>query len=105
MHWRSSGIPIRRRRRVECLYKVALILQLELKPSRISKIVRTPDTWLGNRSILQVIRSEGAGPICGYLKHLFAYEAHVVADVVEADAERGPRRRSPGFHEEGRRRR
>ncbi len=71
--WRSGHIPANRRASVERLHELALVLRHELKPSRIPEIVRTPDAWLGNRSMLQVIRAEGVGPIYGYLARLFAY--------------------------------
>ncbi len=69
--WRASGIPASRRPTVERLYELALVLKIELKPSRIPQIVRTRDAWLGDRSMLDVIRDEGVGPIYGYLAHLF----------------------------------
>ena len=71
--WRSDGVPASRRASVERLHELALVLALELKPSRIPEIVRTPDEWLGGRTILDVIREDGVGPIYGYLTRLFSY--------------------------------
>lgn len=71
--WRAGHIPPARRASVERLHDLALVLQREVTPSRIPEIVRTPDAWLGNRSMLEVIRAEGVAPIYGYLARLFAY--------------------------------
>lgn len=71
--WRQHGIPRARRASVERLADLALVLRRELKASRIPQIVRTPDVWLGDRTILEVIRSEGPEPIYGYLHRLFSY--------------------------------
>ena len=71
--WRTGRIPLARRASVERLHDLALVLQRELIPTRIPEIVRTPDAWLRNRSILDVIRAEGVAPIYGYLARLFAY--------------------------------
>jgi transcriptional regulator with XRE-family HTH domain len=71
--WRTGGIPATRRATVERLYELALVLKTELTPSRIPQIIRTRDAWLGDRSVLDVIRDEGVGPIYGYLARLFNY--------------------------------
>jgi hypothetical protein len=49
------------------------VLKREVRLSRIPEIVRTPDAWLGGRSILDVIRAEGVDPVYGYLARLFNY--------------------------------
>jgi hypothetical protein len=69
--WREHGIPACRRASVERVRDLARGLERELIPSRIPEIVRTPDSWLGNRSILQTIRAEGAEFVYGYLRRLF----------------------------------
>ena len=71
--WKSGHVPAARRASVERLHELALVLHREIKPSRIAEIIRTPDEWLDNRSILDVIRAEGVAPIYGYLARLFAY--------------------------------
>jgi transcriptional regulator with XRE-family HTH domain len=71
--WRAGHIPAARRASVERLHDLALVLKRELIPSRIPEVVRTQDAWLGNRSMLDVIRAEGVAPIYGYLARLFAY--------------------------------
>jgi transcriptional regulator with XRE-family HTH domain len=71
--WRSRGVPANRRASVERLHALALVLKREVRLSRIPEIVRTPDAWLGGRSILDVIRAEGVDPVYGYLARLFNY--------------------------------
>jgi len=72
--WRERGIPQSRRASVERVRDLALVMQREVIASRIPEIVRTPDAWLDNRTILQTIRNEGAEAIYAYLHRLFAYE-------------------------------
>jgi transcriptional regulator with XRE-family HTH domain len=71
--WRENGIPEGRRASVERVCDLTGVLERELIPSRIPEIVRTPDAWLGNRTILQTIRTDGAESIYAYLRRLFAY--------------------------------
>jgi hypothetical protein len=47
----------------------------KLIASRIPEIVRTPDAWLNDRSILETLRLEGVDPIYAYLGRLFSYGA------------------------------
>ncbi len=44
-----------------------------VKASRIPEVVRTPDSWLGNRTILETLRADGPDPIYTYLGRLFSY--------------------------------
>jgi transcriptional regulator with XRE-family HTH domain len=71
--WQDGHVPVRHRAGVQKLYELALVLRHEVLSSRIEKIIRTPAANLGERSILQVIQSEGVGPIYEYLERLFAY--------------------------------
>ena len=71
--WRARGIPESRLASVRRLHDLALQLCKQLKPGRIPEIVRTRDAWLGNRSVIEVIRAEGVAPIYGYLARLFEY--------------------------------
>ncbi|MGH7723135.1 MAG: hypothetical protein ACRENL_09955 [Candidatus Dormibacteria bacterium] len=71
--WRSVGIPQGRRATAERLRGLARVFDRELIHSRIPEIVRTPDAWLGNRTILDVLIAEGPDPVYGYLSRLFAY--------------------------------
>ena len=45
----------------------------KIKKLAIVPIVRTPDAWLGNRTILETLRAEGVDPIYAYLGRLFNY--------------------------------
>ncbi len=71
--WRERGIPKARVASVERVRDLAAVLKREVLPSRIPEIVRTPDKWLGNRTILQTIHNEGAEAVYAYLHRLFAY--------------------------------
>ncbi|MDQ2959957.1 MAG: helix-turn-helix domain-containing protein [Candidatus Dormibacteraeota bacterium] len=71
--WRSTGIPQGRRATAERLQSLARVLDRELIRSRIPEIVRTPDAWLGNRTMLEVLIAEGPDAVYGYLGRLFAY--------------------------------
>jgi transcriptional regulator with XRE-family HTH domain len=71
--WRTRGVPATRRASVERLHEFALVLEREVLSSRIPEVVRTPDAWLGDRTMLDVIRTEGVAPLYGYLSRLFAY--------------------------------
>jgi transcriptional regulator with XRE-family HTH domain len=71
--WIVNGVPTARVANVERFYDLAQVLSREVKATRIPSIVRTPDAWLGNRSILDVVAAEGVEPIYGYLARLFSY--------------------------------
>lgn len=53
----------------------ALVSLLErfLIAERIPEIVRTPDVWLGNRTIVEVLTVEGTSPVMDYLDRLFSH--------------------------------
>lgn len=71
--WRETGIPQTRRATAERLAGLARVFAREVIPSRIPEIVRTPDAWLGGRSVLDVLASVGPDPIWAYLHRLFSY--------------------------------
>lgn len=73
--WREHGVPSSRRASVERLSDLASVLQKEVIASRIPQIVRTPDEWLGGRTMLETIRIEGPEAVYGYLTRLFRYDA------------------------------
>jgi len=83
--WQAGRIPVKRRATVERLHDLALVLRREMKPSRIPEIVCTRDSWLGHRSILEVIREEGVAPIYAYLARLFAYTNDRYCEANEID--------------------
>ena len=69
--WNADGIPPNRQATIEHLYDLTLVLRRELKTSRIPEIVRTPEAWLGGRTMLDVLQSDGTDPIYAYLTRLF----------------------------------
>ena len=71
--WRAAGIPDARRASVERILDLATVLRREIKASRIPQIVRTPDDWLGGKTILETIRDDGPEAVYAYLHRLFAY--------------------------------
>jgi len=73
--WREHGIPQARRASVERVLDLARALAREVINTRIPQIVRTPDEWLGNRTILDTIARDGVEPVYGYLHRLFSYSA------------------------------
>ena len=62
-----------KRASVERLVDLARLFRGRLIASRIPEIVRTPDAWLGNRTILETLRTDGVDPIYSYLGRLFNY--------------------------------
>ena len=73
IEWETRGIPQEKRASVERLHDLAQLFRRRVIPSRIPEIVRTPDAWLGNRSILETLRADGVDPIYAYLGRLFNY--------------------------------
>jgi len=73
VEWESRGIPRDRRASVERLVDLARLFRRRVIASRIPQIVRTPDEWLGRRTMLEVLRTDGVDPIYSYLGRLFHY--------------------------------
>ena len=73
--WEERGIPNEKRASVERLLDLARLFRSRVIASRIPEIVRTPDAWLLNRTILETIRAEGVDPIYAYLGRLFNYNS------------------------------
>jgi len=73
IEWESRGIPRERRASVERLLDLAHLFRRRVIAARIPEIVRTPDSWLGNRTILETLRADGVDPIYAYLGRLFNY--------------------------------
>jgi hypothetical protein len=57
------------------LLDLARTLRRRVIASRIPGIVRTPDEWLGGRTILQVLLDDGTASVYAYLEHLSVYGA------------------------------
>jgi len=73
IEWEARGIPREKRASVERLLDLAHLFRRRVIASRIPEIVRTPDSWLGNRTILETLRVDGVDPIYAYLGRLFNY--------------------------------
>ena len=73
IEWETRGIPREKRASVERLLDLAHLFRRRVIASRIPEIVRTPDAWLGNRTILETLRADGVDPIYAYLGRLFNY--------------------------------
>jgi hypothetical protein len=59
--------------RVRRVHALAVLLVVELKPNAIPRVVRKKESWLQDRSILEVLTAEGVAPVYAYLKRLFNY--------------------------------
>ena len=73
VEWETRGVPREKRASVERLLDLAQLFRRRVIASRIPEIVRTPDAWLGNRTILETLRIDGVDPIYAYLGRLFHY--------------------------------
>jgi len=73
VEWETRGIPQERRASVERLLDLAHLFQRRVIAARIPEIVRTPDAWLGDRTILETLRIDGVDPVYAYLGRLFNY--------------------------------
>ncbi len=71
--WETRGIPQEKRASVERLVDLARLFRRRVIASRIPQIVRTPDDWLGGRTMLQTLRADGVDPVYAYLARLFSY--------------------------------
>jgi len=71
--WQTRGVPQEQVASVERLRDLARLFRRKIIASRIPQVVRTPDAWLGERTILQVLKSDGIDSIYGYLGRLFSY--------------------------------
>jgi DNA-binding XRE family transcriptional regulator len=73
IEWETRGVPREKRASIERLLDLARLFRRRVIASRIPEIVRTPDAWLGNRTILETFRADGVDPIYAYLGRLFNY--------------------------------
>ena len=71
--WHARGIPQDQQATAGRLLDLARLFRKKIKLQRIPQIIRTPDEWLNQRSILDVLRTEGVGPVYSYLGRLFSY--------------------------------
>lgn len=71
--WREHRIPLGRRATVARLVELARVLVRDVRHERLPEIVRTPDAWLGGKTILQTIADDGPDAVYAYLHRLFSY--------------------------------
>ena len=71
--WEHRGIPLDRVASVDRLVDLARVFRARVIAARIPEIIRTPDEWLGGRTMLQTLTQEGVDPIYAYLGRLFSY--------------------------------
>ena len=71
IEWETRGVPREKRASVERLLDLARLFRRRVIASRIPEIIRTPDSWLGNRTILETLRVDGVDPTYAYLGRLF----------------------------------
>jgi hypothetical protein len=57
----------------EPIFRLAVLLSKEIELSRIPDIIRRKESWLNDRSMLEVLKAEGVAPIYAYLRRLFEY--------------------------------
>jgi DNA-binding XRE family transcriptional regulator len=72
IEWATRGIPRDRQASVERLVDLARLFRRRVTTSRIPQIVRTRDDWLGGRTMLEALHTDGVDTIYAYLGHLFS---------------------------------
>ena len=55
IEWETRGVLRDKRASVERLLELGQLFRRRVIASRIPEIVRTPDAWLGNRTILETL--------------------------------------------------
>jgi hypothetical protein len=68
--WLSAGVPIRYAAVVDRTAEIAIYLNRLFKSERLPIVAREKLTGLGNRSMLEVLRTEGADPMYAFLRGL-----------------------------------
>ena len=71
--WREYGVPTQRLATLEHVAGLAKVLRKEIILTHIPEIVRRKDSWLDDKSILQVIANDGVDRVYAYLHRLFTY--------------------------------
>jgi hypothetical protein len=69
-HWLSAGVPIRYAADVDRIAELAIYLNRLFKSQRLPTVAREKLTGLDNRSMLEVLRTEGADPMYLFLRSL-----------------------------------
>ena len=76
VEWRSRGVPQDKKATLGRLRDLAKVFRRKIYEERIPEIVRTPDEWLGERSIIETLSSDprnGIDTVYAYLDRLFSY--------------------------------
>jgi transcriptional regulator with XRE-family HTH domain len=73
--WRHRGVPPARSADVDRLLELAERFGRSFKRNRIPQIVRTPGRGLSDRTVLQVLRTDGPQPVSDYLYRLMSFTA------------------------------
>ena len=71
--WMDSGVPEKDQADVDRLRCLVELLSREIDQSRLPDVVRRRDVWLGNRTMLEVIKRDGIAPMRQYLTLVFAF--------------------------------
>lgn len=71
--WNSENVPSDSAASIYGLHRLAVLLYAEVNPESIPEIIHKSEPWLNNRSIFDVLKAEGVGPIYMYLNRLFEY--------------------------------
>jgi hypothetical protein len=58
---------------IASLADLIAILERRLIADRIPDVIRSPDDWLGGRTILETLQTDGVAPVMAYLDRLFSY--------------------------------
>lgn len=73
--WRQRGVPAGRSADVDRLLELAERFGRTFKRNRIPQIVRTPGRGLSDRTVLQVLKSDGPQVVSDYLYRLMSFNA------------------------------
>lgn len=68
--WFSAGVAIRHAAEVDRVAELAICLNQLFKPERLPTVAREKLAGLDNRSMLEVLRTEGADPMYIFLRSL-----------------------------------
>jgi hypothetical protein len=69
-HWLSEGVPVRYTAAVDRIAELAIYLNRLFKVERLPTVAREKLSGLDNRSMLEVLRTEGAAPMYQFLRSL-----------------------------------
>jgi hypothetical protein len=85
--WFSAGVAIRCAAKVDRVAELAIYLNQLFKPERLPTVAREKLAGLDNRSMLEVLRTEGTDPMYSFLRSL--HELIPGADPIRCEASKG----------------